>query len=362
MSANEPEKQNLTPPETPGKKPEEPKGTPEMIHEGLDEHKNDLAEFVKVTSETKEKNPQFAKDMAKLSENSPANIALIRRGGLDKEKNEQNRLQKHARLSSAYLQPEKIDDKIAYTVDFKGNSLAERHVGAGDLLPANIESIMVMDSNSNIVSKNAVRSLNNKNRIGYYDKESGQYIAVHSGFRIVVLTTRTNSPKTPSKKPKTGKPAEKPFIADPVLERRKISEDVALFNDDKVNTDSEDLHAGLDGKAATSTTKAEAKKVGLPESAVAPSDIQREVISKKDLRQKGYKPLKKVTPAVTREAVKCLKKGGPIDTVHYITIGGVRYAFHREWHKHASSDRRRDGSRLPSRLYRKHHGISVYAA
>lgn len=331
------------------KEPAEGKEAAEYVHEDPKKLTIDLAEFNKNFTETKEKNSGFERQLKEWDSLSPENIIKMRRAGTNMESDEKNAIKKHTLLASSFMEIEKVKGQVSYRIDFKGNSVAENYIGAGDLLPPNVESIMVIDSNGNVVSKKASRSINRRSRIGYYDEETNDYVPIHSGFQIVVLSTRTGLQKTLDTKPSMD------FIPDPVLARRQMREHLALFREEGTNTDRDDMQFGLDNKlpaSASITLKPEEQKEG----------AKKEQVTTSELKKEGYKRLKKADPKVTREAVRCLKKGGPIGTTHYMEIDGVKYAFHREWHKHPASDRRPDGKPLPAALYKRHHGISVFEA
>lgn len=324
--------------------------TPEPLHEDLTSQEADLAQFRKEFLEAKKDNTEAVDFFESLDNPTAENVTKLRRGGFELSENEKDTLKKHTRLSSAFLEAAKEDtDKISFRVDFKENETAARYVGAGDLLPANVESIRVLDDYGNVVSSKAVRNINNRRRIGYYDAETGEYVPIHTGFKIIVLSTRTDSSKSLSADNSAS------FEADPVLARRKMSEHVALFQNPQPNTTSEDLHIGISNTTPSSATREKIEENNLPES---DNPAVREIISKTDLERKGYQIQKRVNSKVTREAVKCLQKGGPLDTTFYAEINGERYAFHREKHIHKPSD----CPPLPQRLCGYHHGISVYKA
>jgi len=316
----------------------------EILHTAVEQQTKDLAEYNRAFLELKNnENNLFIKELIEMDDQSPDSIRRMRQGGVTAEENETDPNMKHVKLASAFLDMEKHKDQLSYSVNFKGNKTAENYVGAADVLPANVETIMVVNSKGDVVSDRAVRGINKSRRIGYYDAKTGEYVPVHTGYRIVVLESRTN------------------IAAEPVMARRIMMENITLFNDkENINIDREDKHKGINQLTTQPETNEQSEHAQEYQSET--TEVQREVLDNKKLRAKGYKPLEKAHPKLTREAVRCLKKGGPIGTTHYMTINGKKYAFHREWHKHPPSDRRPDGSMLPPALYRKHHGISVYEA
>lgn len=125
------------------------------------------------------------------------NVDEIRRAGVTSAENEKDPLKKHEMLSSLFLERDKkASGKMSFKVDFKGNDLAERKVGAGDLLPISAKAIRVQYADGRIVDR-AIRTINpSTGRIGYYDAaalEQGiyQYIPVFTGTTIDVLETQT---------------------------------------------------------------------------------------------------------------------------------------------------------------------------
>ncbi len=340
-----------SPSETAAQSAETASPTPETIHEQPDRNTTDLSEFNRSFLEKQQKREEDIARLKALDKDTPESVNQIRRGDTEQNENEQDTLQKHARLASAFLEKTDEKDKTSYTVNFGENRLADRHVGAGDILPANVEAIKVTDDNGNVVSERAVRGINNRNRIGYYDAATGAYIAIHTGHRITVLATRTDTSR------KLAQEDEESFRADPALARRKLGEHVTLFSG-QANTDPEDLQVGLDKTPPASATAQEITRHELPPSANPAGPAQREVVTTPSLQSMGYKRLSRVSPQVTREAVNCLKKGGDIGTTHFMEIDGVKYAFHREIHKHAPGD----CPPLPANLCGNHHGISVFAA
>lgn len=333
------------------KSAEAPGKLPNPLHEDFESQKTDLANFRKEFFETQKNNAETINLFESLDNPTTKNITKLRRGGIELSENEKDTLKKHTRLSSAFLEATEDTDKISFRVNFKENETANRYVGAGDLLPANVESIKVLDDYGNVISAKAVRNINNRHRIGYYDAKTGEYVPIHTGFKIVILNTRTDSSRNlPTKNSAS-------FQADPVLTRRKMREHIGLFENTQPNTTSEDLHIGLNKTTPVSATRKEIKENNLPESK-SKQPAKKEITSKPQLELQGYKIQKSVNPKVTRAAVKCLKKGGPLGTTFYAEINGKRYAFHREKHIHPSSH----CPPLPQRLCGYHHGISVYKA
>ena len=166
-----------------------------------------LKELEKNTSRIS--NPEREKFLQQAAEWENHNdIATIRQAGISKEQNEKDPLQKHALLSSAYME-KKGDGK--YKIDFRGNNLAEYKVGAGDIFPPNIGTISV---NGTI----AVRTINPKTgRIGYYNKhdlehyKTYDYVPIFSGDIVEVIKA---------------KPYE-----DTVVQRRQLQENIALYQE-----------------------------------------------------------------------------------------------------------------------------------
>jgi|GEM_PF-2503323 len=121
----------------------------------------------------------------------------IRRAGVSKEDNEKDPNKKHILLSSLYLNRDKaMTEKMVFRVDFGGNDLAERRVGAGDLLPPTVKEIRVTTSGGQVLE--GVRTINpTTGRIGYYEKSALEnknynYIPVFSGDTIEILKTQND--------------------------------------------------------------------------------------------------------------------------------------------------------------------------
>lgn len=121
-------------------------------------------------------------------------IEQLRQGNVSLEDNLNNIYKKHAKLSSAYLLPEKSESgHLAMLVDFKGNDLAEWNVGAGHMLPPEVKAIKIYDETGAVFCERAERGIQ-AGRVGYFGamKQSGEigYIAVHTGYKIEILETQ----------------------------------------------------------------------------------------------------------------------------------------------------------------------------
>lgn len=117
----------------------------------------------------------------------------------DPLKNKDGSLQRHKKLSSAFVTWGGKDGKLGGKIDFKENETAENKVGLGDLLPPNVKGVNVEKKSGAKVY--CIRAQNPQTgRIGYYEAEAlakGQYlyVAVHSGDSFEV--TRTIDPNDP---------------------------------------------------------------------------------------------------------------------------------------------------------------------
>ncbi|MDQ1344360.1 MAG: hypothetical protein QG650_1081 [Patescibacteria group bacterium] len=70
-------------------------------------------------------------------------------------------------------------------IDFGRNASADAKLGAGHLLPANIEVVKIIDRNLNVrVGRRATVG----GRVGYYD-QNGKYLPIYSGFKIRIPTS-----------------------------------------------------------------------------------------------------------------------------------------------------------------------------
>lgn len=123
----------------------------------------------------------------------------MRMGGVSEAENDKDYLKRHARLSSAFVTWDKKSERIAGSVNFKGNDTAEYKVGLGDVLPPIVKVVKVRKKNGEVVD--CVRTQNPRTgRIGYYEtgslsKGKYAYVAIHSGDSFEVM--RTVDPKDP---------------------------------------------------------------------------------------------------------------------------------------------------------------------
>jgi hypothetical protein len=162
-----------------------------------DETGADLLPYIGYEKLSEEEKQNFRKQAKEWERKDDAEI--IRRAGVDQPDNEKNPLRKHQLLASNYMERDKnAVNQIAFRVNFSLNDLAERKVGAGDLLPANIKAIRVRYKDGRVVER-AVRAINPANgRIGYYNEEvlkrgTYQYVPVFSGTTIEILETQTDT-------------------------------------------------------------------------------------------------------------------------------------------------------------------------
>ncbi len=156
----------------------------------------DLKDYVEVAEKT---DPQKKKEISDKAQqwDKTDNVDEIRRAGITAAENEKDPLKKHEMLSALFLERDKKNQsKMSFKVDFKGNSLAERRVGAGDLLPPTAKAVRVQYQDGRVIER-AVRAINPATgRIGYYDEnllKQGvyQYVPVFSGSTVDVLETQT---------------------------------------------------------------------------------------------------------------------------------------------------------------------------
>lgn len=157
----------------------------------------DLKGFIESTEKVDPKDKaEFLKKAQQW--NQTENIDEIRRAGVTAAENEKDPLKKHKLLSSLFLERDKKPGaKMSFKVNFQGNDLAERKVGAGDLLPVSAKAIRVQYADGRVVDR-AIRAVNPATgRIGYYEANAlqqgiYQYIPVFSGTNIDVLETQTS--------------------------------------------------------------------------------------------------------------------------------------------------------------------------
>lgn len=155
----------------------------------------------------------------------------MRMGGVSEAENDKDYLKRHARLSSAFVSWDKKGERIAGSVNFKGNETGEHKVGLGDILPPIVKVVKVRKKNGEVVD--CVRTQNPRTgRIGYYEtgnlaKGKYLYVAIHSGDQFEV--TRTVDPKDPK--------AQRDILREHVLVYRgdamKADEGEELYYDDR---------------------------------------------------------------------------------------------------------------------------------
>jgi hypothetical protein len=331
-----------------------------QTREKLDQIQEDLDHFITgldrlSTAEIKTAQTLFAH----LAAENPTNINKYRQNILQmrvaartQEENTKDNLKKHLYLAKNFLETEHFQDnqeaKISFKVDFKNNAMAEDNVGLGDLLPPQIESVKVIDNDGYTVTNKAIRRINKNNRIGYFDYNSGAYIPVHSGYRVIVLETKSAS-------------------ADTVLARRKQQEEIALYQTNQDATreeEQQDLYsppASSASRARSTQTSAEPNPTQNPaKHATGPMSGERFPTSRQELFQMGFKHIKNLprgetSKLVTAKAQEILKQGNPIGTTTVVVMpDGSRWAFRDEIHKHAETDNVSDNLKKP------HHGVTAY--
>lgn len=147
--------------------------------------------FEKLDPKAKE---EFLKKAQQWDQNG--NIDEIRRAGITAAENEKDPNKKHELLSAIFLERDKkANTKMSFMVDFKGNDLAERKVGAGDLLPISAKAIRVQYADGRVIER-ALRTINpTTGRIGYYDADAlkqgiYQYVPVFTGTTIDILESQ----------------------------------------------------------------------------------------------------------------------------------------------------------------------------
>ncbi len=155
------------------------------------DHQENLAVFLEQIDSDKSKltnqeRQQFAQKLQEWNEQTGENadkaVEQIRIAGVSSTANENNYLRRHILLSSEFLKRDSATNNFRFTVDFKGNQLAEWRVGAADMLPPNVKKIRVGGTIGERKRNPAT------GRIGYYD-ENNNYLAVHSGDQIDILET-----------------------------------------------------------------------------------------------------------------------------------------------------------------------------
>ncbi len=206
--------------------------TTEKAPEQYTQAKAHLVDYIKgaeeLDSKTKEEFLQTTQKLAEKADDGDSEaMNTLRRAALTEDQYNKNPLLGHQLLSALYLErkeQEKDSPQFRFTVNFKNNQLAEWKVGAGDLLPANVVAIKVLDAQGDVITERAFRATNPKTgRIGYYKQknfdESGayEYVPVFSGYEIIVLETKDRE--------------------DPEVKRREFAEGIELFHPPARNID-----------------------------------------------------------------------------------------------------------------------------
>src|SRR3990167_2841024 len=115
---------------------------------------------------------------------------ILRRGMVDVKTDLTDFYEKHINLAAEYLTKiENPNGNITFSVNFKGNEIAEWKIGAGHMLPPTVKAIRVIDDEGKIVADYAERGIRD-GRVGYFDPSSGKYALVHTGYKIEILNTR----------------------------------------------------------------------------------------------------------------------------------------------------------------------------
>ncbi|MFZ4461326.1 MAG: glycoside hydrolase family 73 protein [Patescibacteria group bacterium] len=83
------------------------------------------------------------------------------------------------------LDVSKIKEGDNIIIDFGRNSSADIKIGAGDLIPINIQAVSITDTKGRV--RVGIRSVVN-GKVGYYD-ESG-YMEIHNGYTLHILTAK----------------------------------------------------------------------------------------------------------------------------------------------------------------------------
>ncbi len=170
--------------------------TLEAPHNKPEDQRHDLVDFIKQSEpDDPRKKEDFLAKARAWSEQG--NAHELRTAGLSSEENAADPVKKHALLSSAFLERDKTASNLRYTVNFHDIGLADRRLGAGHLLPPEVNAIRVYDAKGALIADRAERrvyKIPGKNgqpdryKIGYYVGES-KYISIHSGYKIDVLET-----------------------------------------------------------------------------------------------------------------------------------------------------------------------------
>lgn len=166
-------------------------GLDSAIDKQKQEHLKDYYEQLRLQRTAKE-HANFLNELN--SWQHPPQVEKSRTGNVSEAENKANYLKRHAVLSSAFLEdlgPGRF--RVNFFVNGIHNELAEKKVGAADMLPPNAMSISIKRANGTSIEK-AVRMQNPATkRIGYFIKNSDgslEYAAVHTGDEITILETR----------------------------------------------------------------------------------------------------------------------------------------------------------------------------
>jgi len=337
-----------TPQETPNP------STPEtLLHDSGQEHQADLSDFEQLMQREAPQKKEFDLKIQQWGTPSAQNILLMRQAGLDAETNKKDPQQKQAMLAARFLNQEPSQNSLgtqtsapkekSYKISFD-NETAENYLGLGHLLPSNVETVKVVDQNGWVISERAVRGINRTNRIGYYDEKTKAYVPVHSGYKVIVLQTRTAKKQPP----------------DMVLARRDLMEEAVLFNPPQPasGTDTGSPSSPSSDKPSTQSDLSSyhedsQQSLGAAQPTGTP-DMQNGHYDRGQLRQMGFGPPKRLPPEMVQKAHEILGQRQAIGTTTFITYSGKTYAFRDEVHQHRQDENVSDALKKP------HHGISVF--
>lgn len=160
----------------------------------IDRERNRISRFDLLANARFNKNEdqrKFAEELLakyKTVENVPAKellrLEILGRGTLSKMYAFKETRNEKGETVETPLDVNDIKEGDSIRIDFGRNANADAKLGAGHLLPANVEVVKIIDRDMNVrIGRRAVVG----GRVGYYD-ENGKYLPIYSGFRIRVPT------------------------------------------------------------------------------------------------------------------------------------------------------------------------------
>lgn len=186
--------------------------------EKLEERKKHLETYFKNSLEFKEKGMEaFGKDLEKWEQ--AGDKVQMRMAGVSEKVNEKSYLERHVKLSSAFLEWD--EKKLRGKINFQGLNTAEYKVGLGDMLPPTIRAVYVYKPGGEKIYALRARDPGT-GRIGYFDSDMlkqdvYRYVPVFSGDEVEIAKTLEDS--------------------DTRVQRHILMEHIAVYKDNAMQAD-----------------------------------------------------------------------------------------------------------------------------